>query len=43
VLEFRTSTSFDMKVLDQTVERWKPIVAAAVANHDLWAKASSGS
>lgn len=36
VLEFRTSTSFDINVLDQTVERWKPIVAAALANRDRW-------
>ena len=40
VLEFRTATSFDMKILDQTVERWKPIVAAAVANHDRWLAAA---
>lgn len=36
VLEFRSQTSFDMKILDQTVERWKPIVAAATANHERW-------
>ncbi|MEA3020300.1 MAG: hypothetical protein QOI47_1824 [Actinomycetota bacterium] len=36
VLEFRQSTSFDMQVLDQTVERWMPIVAAAVANQATW-------
>jgi quercetin dioxygenase-like cupin family protein len=36
VLEFRAATSFDMQILDQTVERWKPIVDAALANHDRW-------
>jgi quercetin dioxygenase-like cupin family protein len=36
VLEFRAATQFDMQVLDQTVERWEPIVAAANANHDRW-------
>jgi|SRR5262245_33381715 len=39
VLEFRVATSFDMKITDQTAERWKPIVEAAVANRDLWASA----
>jgi quercetin dioxygenase-like cupin family protein len=36
VLEFRASTGFDMKVFDQTVERWKPIVAAAAAGAAAW-------
>jgi hypothetical protein len=36
VLEFRGVTGFDMKIFDQTVERWQPIVAAAAANHDRW-------
>src|SRR5207248_6087020 len=36
VLEFRAATSFDIQVFDQTVERWKPIIEAAVANHDQW-------
>lgn len=36
VLEFRSATSFDMRVFDQTAERWAPIVAAAHANHDTW-------
>ena len=36
VLEFRTSTGFDMKVLDKTVERWEPIVAAAAAGAAAW-------
>lgn len=43
VLEFRVATSFDMKVFDRTVERWKPIVDAAAANHDRWIGGSSGS
>jgi hypothetical protein len=36
VLEFRASTGFDMKVFDQTVERWAPIVAAATAGAAAW-------
>jgi len=36
VLEFRSATAFDMKIFDQTVERWKPIVDIALANHDRW-------
>jgi hypothetical protein len=36
VLEFRTATSFDMVVTDQTAAQWRPIVDAAVANHDRW-------
>jgi quercetin dioxygenase-like cupin family protein len=36
ILEFRAKTAFDMKVLDQTVARWKPIVDIARANHDRW-------
>ena len=36
VLEFRAATSFDMRIFDQTVERWQPIVAAAQANHERW-------
>ena len=39
VLEFRGVTGFDMKIFDQTVERWQPIVAAAAANHDRWLSA----
>jgi len=42
VLEFRSATSFDMKVFDQTVERWKPIVEAAIANRDRWIAARAG-
>jgi quercetin dioxygenase-like cupin family protein len=36
VLEFRASTSFDINVLDQTVERWRAIVEAATANRHRW-------
>jgi quercetin dioxygenase-like cupin family protein len=36
ILEFRGVTGFDMKIFDQTVERWKPIIGAANANHDRW-------
>lgn len=36
VLEFRASTSFDMRVLDQTVERWQPIIDLALANQERW-------
>jgi quercetin dioxygenase-like cupin family protein len=42
VLEFRRATSFNIDVRDQTVERWQPIVAAAVANHDQWVSESAG-
>jgi hypothetical protein len=30
---------FDMRIFDRTVERWRPIVDAAVANYDRWAAA----
>jgi hypothetical protein len=36
VLEFRTKTSFDMQVSDQTPAQWRPIVEAAQANHERW-------
>jgi quercetin dioxygenase-like cupin family protein len=36
VLEFRSCTAFDMKVRDQTAEQWRPIMAAAMANHERW-------
>ena len=36
VLEFRSATSFDMKITDRTVESWKPIVEAMRANHEHW-------
>ena len=43
VLEFRSATTFDMSIFDRTVERWKPVVDAAVANQDRWIAAASGS
>jgi quercetin dioxygenase-like cupin family protein len=43
LLEFRTATTFDIDVRDQTVERWEPIVAAAVANHDRWVSEAASS
>lgn len=36
VLEFRTATSFDMNIRDQTPERWMPIVEAVQANRERW-------
>jgi hypothetical protein len=36
ILEFRSATSFDMQVFDQTPERWQPILAAALLNRDRW-------
>jgi len=36
ILEFRMATSWDMQIYEQTVDRWRPIVAAAVANQDEW-------
>jgi quercetin dioxygenase-like cupin family protein len=39
ILEFRAATFFDIQIKDQTVERWKPILAAALANRDAWAAA----
>lgn len=41
LLEFRCSTSFDMKIYDQTVQSWKPIMDAVAANHDRWVAAKS--
>jgi quercetin dioxygenase-like cupin family protein len=38
VLEFRTATSFDMNIRDQTVAQWRPVLAAALANRDRWAE-----
>ena len=43
VLEFRAATSFDMKIFDQTPERWRPIVEAAVANRERWLATRPGS
>lgn len=40
VLEFRSATSIDMKIFDQTVERWRPIVQAAVDNQERWLAAA---
>ncbi|CAO5241266.1 cupin domain-containing protein [Frankia sp. AgKG'84/4] len=42
VLEFRSATSFDMKITDQTPERWRPILDAAVANQEKWAETRPG-
>lgn len=36
VLEFRTATSFDITIHDQTPERWQPVVDAVVANEERW-------
>jgi hypothetical protein len=41
VLEFRAATNFDMKIADQTAERWQPIVDAAAANHAAWLAAAA--
>jgi quercetin dioxygenase-like cupin family protein len=43
VLEFRRATRFDIDVRDQTVERWQPIVAAAVANQEQWLQKGASS
>jgi quercetin dioxygenase-like cupin family protein len=43
VLEFRVATSFDIQILDQTADRWKPIVAAALANRERWLAAEPAS
>jgi quercetin dioxygenase-like cupin family protein len=40
VLEFRAATTFDIKVRDQTIEAWRPIMAAAAANHEKWVAAA---
>jgi len=36
VLEFRTATTFDIKIRDTTLEAWRPILAALATNHDAW-------
>jgi hypothetical protein len=36
VLEFRSATSFDMTILDQTALAWAPLADIAIANHDRW-------
>jgi hypothetical protein len=38
VVEFRSATSFDMQILDQTVEKWKPLVDIAIDNQDRWSE-----
>ena len=38
IVEFRSTTSFDMQILDQTVEKWKPLVDAANAHQAQWAE-----
>jgi hypothetical protein len=42
VLEFRHSTSFDIKIRDTTVEQWKPIAEAVKAFGHSWAPAPVG-
>jgi len=42
VLEFRTATSFDMKIRDTTAEDWKPFRDAVVAFGAQWAKTAAG-
>ena len=37
-MEFRSATTFDMQILDQTVEKWKPLVDIALANQERWAE-----
>lgn len=36
VLEFRQATSFDMKILDDKLDRWKVIAAIGAANAESW-------
>ena len=36
VLEFRVATAFDMTILDQTPERWRPVIEAVQANRERW-------
>ena len=45
ILEFRSATTFDMTVYDQTVASWRPIMQAAKDNHEAWlaTTATSGS
>jgi hypothetical protein len=38
LVEFRSTPSFDMQILDQTVEKWKPLVDIAIANQERWAE-----
>jgi quercetin dioxygenase-like cupin family protein len=38
LVEFRSTTTFDMEILDQTVAKWKPLVDVAIANQERWAE-----
>ncbi|MCL9760907.1 hypothetical protein [Frankia sp. AiPa1] len=42
VLEFRTSTSFDIQVLAQTVDRWRAVVASLRAGPRVTAEVAPG-
>jgi len=42
VLEFRASTSFDIKIRDTSVEDWKPVADATREHGEGWAKARAG-
>ena len=39
VLEFRQSTSFDIKIRDKTLSDWKPVIDAVLAHGSSWAGA----
>jgi hypothetical protein len=41
VLEFRTATSFDIKIRDTSVEAWKPVADAVRENGEGWVKAKA--
>ena len=36
MLEFRSATSFDMTILDQTAQAWAALADIAVNNQDRW-------
>jgi hypothetical protein len=36
ILEFRSATSFDMTILDQTASAWAPLADIAIANQERW-------
>jgi quercetin dioxygenase-like cupin family protein len=36
LLEFRTATSYNQKLLEDDLERWQPVFEAAEANRELW-------
>ncbi len=42
VLEFRASTSFDMKTLDQDVPKWAAFVAGAAQMREAWEQTRPG-